>query len=694
MAKFFTPSEYSTLSEPDAVFFLRGIGIIGVLGGGVLTLTNLAVGLSPLERPGGMLGVSISLMVLISVRLGRLRLAAYTLCWGLWLVLSITTYFFAGLHTPFWILGSTVIVAGSWLLGKTNAILLTLAVAGQAVLVYLLRQQGHPVVLPEISLTAILIMTTVTGFIGVFNAGTFQRQVSQLARYSQHLEQQVAERTRELSEAKAIAKSARIAAEQANQAKSAFLANMSHEIRTPLTAIIGFSDHLLKTSVLDTDTTESLQTVHRNGEHLQRLIADILDFSKIEADRLDIETVPVALPDFLADVHALGVSQARLRGLDFSTHLIFPLPLSVPTDPTRLRQILINLISNAIKFTQPPGTVRLLVSFDGELNRLMCCVQDTGIGLTREESARLFRPFVQADVSTSRRFGGTGLGLSISHALTRLMGGDLQVVSLKNLGSLFVATIRVQTAETLPQASKPAEWLRQQHPPERAEIPHLSGLILLAEDMPDNQRLISLLIRQTGAAVQVAHNGQEAVDLALTTEFDLVLMDMQMPVMDGLDAASWLRLTGFSQPIIALTANATELDRSRIMAAGFDGFLSKPVDQRAFFAELERYLPAAGTSTRSLPMTSSLTDSAEYQALHQAFVEELPARIEALQVALLASDWATLRRDAHQLKGVAGSFGLPEATRIAGLIEQHIVAGDYRDLAGWVAELKRLIQPA
>ncbi len=691
-----SPPSHSTLSEPEATRFIGGIGVIALLGGIVLSLLNIYSGFSLLDRPGGILGTIEGGIILLLVRMGRLRPAAYMICWGLWLILSITAYTLTGLHSPSWALGTTAIMAGSWLLGKNHTIGLTVAVIAQALLIYLLQQQGHTFVLtllPEVSLATIVIMMLLSSFVGVFSALTFQRQVSQLAHYSQNLEQQVAERTRELSEAKATAESARLAAEQANQAKTSFLANMSHEIRTPLTAIIGFSDHTLKTCHLDADTTESLHTIHRNGEHLQRLISDILDFSKIEAGRLDIETVTLPLPDFLTDIHALGLSQARLRGLDFSTHLIFPLPLSLPSDPTRLRQILINLISNAVKFTPSPGVVRLLVSFDSECNQLMCCVQDTGIGMTTDESARLFQPFMQADVSTSRRFGGTGLGLSISHALTRLMGGNLQVVSLKNLGSLFIATIRVDASATLPLALSQAEWVGQEQPRDTNRIPRLSGLILLAEDMPDNQRLISLLIRQTGAEVVVANNGEQAIEQAQITDFDLILMDIQMPVMDGMKAVSWLRLTGFSQPIIALTANATELERRQVLEAGFDGFLSKPVNQKAFFAVLEQHLPTAGTESRPVFTKDSLTESAEYHALCQAFLSELPGRLDTLETALMQSDWAALRSGAHQIKGVAASFGLPEATRIAGLIEQRIVAGDYRDLARWVAELRQLTRP-
>ncbi len=507
-----------------------------------------------------------------------------------------------------------------------------------------------------------------------------------LTRYQTELEQQVETRTRELTLAKQQADSA-------NQAKGSFLANMSHEIRTPLTAIVGFSESLLQDTLSDAEREQATRTVIRNGQHLLGLISDILDFSKIEAGHLEIEPTTFDLADFLADLQALAQAQAQARQITFSLHLLSPLPVSIRTDVTRARQILINLLGNAVKFTPANGRVRLIVSYDPATALLLFTVQDTGIGIEQDAARELFKPFVQADVSTTRRFGGTGLGLSISRELARLLGGDIRIFSIKSLGSLFMVSLSAGQPDAIRLTDQPAEALKRATTSERTVmIPRLSGHILVAEDTPDTQQLISLLLRRTGVRFTVVSNGQEALGAIQVAEFDLLLIDMQMPVMGGLEACSLIRLTGFAEPVIALTANATEADKAEARAAGCDDFLTKPIDQATFYATLERYLPTSHERLQRLiqPAQHNLQDDPEYQALKAAFLQELPERLSSIGAAATAQDWAGLSSQLHQLKGIAGSYGFPDISRLTGQMEQRLRDGDYRQVSTDLTELDRL----
>ena len=390
---------------------------------------------------------------------------------------------------------------------------------------------------------------------------------------------------------------AKLVAESANQSKSEFLANMSHEIRTPMTAILGFTDLLLDDRNFHEDPEKrinAVQTIQKNGNHLLEIINDILDLSKIESGKLEIESVsysPIAAIETV-----LSMMRVRSIGKGISLETVFetPIPESVMTDPTRLRQILLNLVGNAIKFTEIGG-VKIICRFvNGENKRLEFDVVDTGLGMTEEQQLRLFKPFTQADTSTTRNFGGTGLGLTISKRLAEMMGGDIVIVeSTPGAGTRFRATIDVGfldgTALIYPRKNQFGEIATARQPQSKHSVDALKGYrILLAEDGPDNQRLISFVLKKAGASVTVVENGQLAVDAAMTAlgecnPFHVILMDMQMPVLDGYGATALLRARNYVGKIIALTAHAMDSDRDKCLHAGCDGYSTKPIDKDKLF---------------------------------------------------------------------------------------------------------------
>jgi PAS domain S-box-containing protein len=393
---------------------------------------------------------------------------------------------------------------------------------------------------------------------------------------------------------------AKQAAEAAARAKSEFLDNISHEIRTPLTAILGYTDLLTSPNVPEADRRTHLETIGRNGQVLLRLLDDILNLSKIDAGKFSLEVSDCPLLDTLND----AVSLMRVRTLDKPVSLqvehVFPLPKTIRTDPIRLRQILMNLIGNAIKFTER-GTVLVTVRLSGDAarRRVEFAVQDTGIGIAPDEAARLFEPFTQADASTARRFGGTGLGLAISKRLAHLLGGDIKVESWPKVGSTFTLSIDPGPLDGVPLLDSPPEQATPQQTPAPGGCPaagaRLSGRVLLAEDGKDNQRLIRAILLKAGLDVDVAEDGRVACQKALQSAaegapYHLILMDIQMPEVDGYEATRLLRAKGWCGPIIALTAHAMAGDRLKCLEVGCDDYLSKPIEKQSFLATVARYL--------------------------------------------------------------------------------------------------------
>ncbi len=382
-------------------------------------------------------------------------------------------------------------------------------------------------------------------------------------------------------------RSAKAGAERANESKSAFLANMSHEIRTPLGAILGFTE-LIRDSTSESERIEYSRIVSRNGHILTRLIDDILDLSKVEAGRIELERIDFNTRDLVDDVVGLLQESAKSKKIELNTVVDSATPDYMKSDPTRIRQILVNIIGNAIKFTTH-GTIDLsvkVVPTENESTRLEFVVKDTGIGMTNEQASKLFEPFSQADNSTTRRFGGSGLGLALSRRLARALGGDVEIQGCApGQGCTFVAYIEawpaVRTNEIQKVAEEPTTALL-------AKGPHHKK-VLLVEDSLDNQKLVTRILSKAGMIVDIAQNGAEGVEMAEANDYDVVLMDMQMPVLDGYAATEQLRFDGYLKPIVALTAHAMVEDRIRILQLGCDAYLTKPLDSKLLVETIDRF---------------------------------------------------------------------------------------------------------
>jgi len=465
----------------------------------------------------------------------------------------------------------------------------------------------------------------------VQNMREIKRRTRELHEANQTLEQRVQDRTRRLSatntalqievvereRAELQVREALSEVEKASRTKSEFLANMSHEIRTPMTSILGFSERLLDARLTDTEKIEAVSTIRRNGDYLLQIINDILDISKIEAGMFSIEKIPCSPKEIIAEVHAAMEVRAAIKGIELVVDSEGVVPRTIVSDPVRLKQILLNLVGNALKFTET-GSVQLSVSLvEGESKSLQFQVRDTGIGMDAETVARLFRPFMQADSSTTRRFGGTGLGLSISKHLVEQLGGHVSVESEPGVGSTFRFTVETGSLDGVELEDGPtlsflsdisdSEYLR---PP-----PSLPGVrVLLAEDGEDNRRLLGYVLASAQATTTTAVDGNEALAMAMGAirtghPFDVILMDMQMPELDGYEATRRLRAQGCRTPIIALTANATPADREKCIAAGCDDFCTKPIVRNTFLAVVSEWAERKKSNWSAPPLPTGRDDA-------------------------------------------------------------------------------------
>ena len=490
---------------------------------------------------------------------------------------------------------------------------------------------------------------------------------------------------------------AKESAEAASIAKSAFVANMSHEIRTPLTAIIGYADMSLQASHGAQERIQAFKTIHRSGTHLLRIINDILDLSKIEANKLEIDPSRCSLFELMDDVEALTKMKAAQQGLAFAINYQDQVPEYIETDGLRLKQILVNLCGNAIKFTDQ-GHVHVNVSYDRSNELLTMEISDTGIGLTPEEMSGLFQEFRQADAQIHRKYGGTGLGLALSQHLAALLGGKITVASRKGVGSKFTLALTQRVAPEVltsgrQRLSGPLDHTKRHGP--QAHVPlRFHGKILLAEDTEDLRILVAMYLRRTGAAVVTAEHGAQALAHIARERFDLVLMDIQMPGMDGLAAMRELREAGCTMPVVALTANAMKHDQEAYIAAGFADFLAKPIEPSQLYRVLDKFLARAPPPLDAGhgPVFSNVEDDdAEIHRVIQNFVDKLPSYYADLTRAIEQSDWKVIRDIVHNLKGLGGTMGYPLVTEIATAMHPHVESGNLTALQQLNASLGQLI---
>jgi PAS domain S-box-containing protein len=519
----------------------------------------------------------------------------------------------------------------------------------------------------------------------------------------------------QLEENKAELGVAKQKAEAANQAKSDFLANMSHDIRTPMNAILGFTE-LLKRGYgkNEAQARKYLDTIHSSGKHLLELINDILDLSKVESGNLEVEKLVCAPYSLVREVVTVLDVRAREKGIRLDLRTEGRLPETIRSDPTYLRRIVTNLVGNAIKFTETGGVTVVLRFTPGAAPLLAIDVIDSGIGVAADKLDTMFDPFVQADSSVTRRFGGTGLGLTISRRFARALGGDIVVTSELGKGSTFTTTVETGSLEgvrlldaaeltsqaPLAVADHEARW---SFPPAR---------VLVVDDGAENRELLRLVLGDVGLVVAEAENGQVALERARSETFDLVLMDMNMPVMDGFTATRQLRIEGAGMPILALTANAMKGAEKEVMAAGCSGFVTKPVDIDGLMQTLagllggERLERGAAASTDASPppapagaapgspgepVRSSLAHNPRLRPTIRRFAARLDEQMRAFENAAAARNFPELAALAHWLKGAAGTVGYNDFTGPATRLEQAAHAGAAADLDGVMAELRALV---
>ena len=495
--------------------------------------------------------------------------------------------------------------------------------------------------------------------------GELQRSLDALAALNRDLEARVEQRTGELREA--VAQTRRLA-----DAKAQLLANMSHELRTPLAAILAHAEQQLDHGGDRGNGRAVLELIVRNGRHLLGVINDVLEASRIESGQLRVERTAVDALAIVDDVRQVFQAQAEQKGLGFVVEYQWPLPARLQTDALRLRQVLFNLVGNAIKFTLH-GQVRITVS--AEQGRWQVAISDSGIGMTAEQQTRLFNAFEQGDVSTTRRFGGSGLGLHISARLVEVMGGQLHVHSAPEQGSTFTLSLPLPAEVTWRSSLEVSDAVRAVAAP----VPRLGGRVLIAEDVADLRAALGSMVASTGAQVECVEDGAQAVARVRGGGIDLVLMDIHMPVLDGMQATAQLRRDGWHGPIIALSADVLGSGDEARQRDGFDGALAKPIDRAAFNATLAAHLPSA--------QAAAMANDNAHGALEQMLAslrEDYRGRLaeKAMLLESVLDQPEALAEHLHSLKGTSGTLGLDEVCALASEVEQALLDGQSYRSAG------------
>jgi PAS domain S-box-containing protein len=474
--------------------------------------------------------------------------------------------------------------------------------------------------------------------------------------------------------------SAKDAAETASRHKSQFLAGMSHEIRTPMTAISGYADLLSRPSVDPDQAREWGRMLRYNTQYLLSLLGDILDLSRIEAGQVDIEEQAFDLPTFLFEIEAMFRLMANEKLLDFGLEIKGRIPRTIKSDPLRLKQVMVNLINNAIKFTDQ-GTVRITVGMSTEGGRgsdtLYISVVDTGIGISEEDQKKLFEPFYQVGAEKQSKATGTGLGLAISHQLSRMLGGDIAVESEAGKGSTFTLRLPFDVVSGSEVFTGDQARNLEAELDAMAQAPSLKDArVLVVDDNHHNRAIVRFMLDDAGAVVVVANNGQEAVDEVDKANredkpFDLVLMDMQMPIKDGYTATREIRETGCEVPVVALTAYAMSGDAKRCLEAGCDAYLPKPIVPDEFYSLVYKML-SPDHEAGPKEIRSTMADDPKFAPLLKDYRQSLHEAAGQIQGMMERGDTESLLVVIHRLRGTATNFGFPQITELAGVCEDEM----------------------
>jgi CheY-like chemotaxis protein/HPt (histidine-containing phosphotransfer) domain-containing protein len=442
--------------------------------------------------------------------------------------------------------------------------------------------------------------------------------------------------------------------------------------------------------------------IHGSSTHLLSLLNDVLDLSKMDVGKMDVAPAPCGPRAVISESVLIMQSRAQEKGLALGITFDPDVPEAIRTDGTRLRQIIMNLVGNAVKFTKQ-GRVDVGVTFvpapaPGVPATLRVTVADTGIGMTPEQASHLFNPFQQADHTISNRFGGTGLGLAISKGLAKRLGGDITVTSTPGAGSVFTLTIAANPllpGEFVPRTLPTVQAWDSGKP--GAAAPLAGRIILVVDDVETNRKVCSIFLARAGATTVLACDGQEAVEICRTRAFDLVLMDIQMPIMSGSDATKALRAAGFVAPILALTAFSSGGDRDECLAAGMNDFLAKPIEPAVMIQLAARWIrespPHASPHPKEVELPTWQSDP-ELEAVARAWLAELPERLNAIDAALIAGDVESAARGAHAIKGSGGSLGCPEFTEPAAALESAAKAKSIDIARMALSELQQLCNAA